>query len=139
VHDLQNWSLRLDLLPRQPLQPIRSHHRQDERDQAELGLEQQKQTIAYEIADAIRVSRERRKEDKCLGRPGSFRKKRVRRDAQVQLARQEAMAARLSAAIDERPDERISASSTTRLPWRLEKAMGTTIKSLGLKFRDHVF
>ena len=140
----KNWSLRLDLtLPTANLFSRSSLTiAKMNRDQAELRLERQKQTIAYEIADAIKslANAERKIESSRAAR--ELQEKRVAAETQrvqLGLVGSEWLLSYQRQLTSARTSE-ISALVNYKIAVaKLEKAMGTTIKSMGLKFRDHVF
>jgi outer membrane protein TolC len=140
----KNWSLRLDftlptanLFTRSSLAIAKMN-----RDQAELRLERQKQTIAFEIADAVKTLQNAERKIESSRAARELQEKRVAAETQrVQLGlvgsewllnyQRQLTSARTS---------EISALVAYKIAVaKLEKAMGTTIKTLGLKFRDYVF
>lgn len=140
----KNWSLRLNLtLPTANLFTRSSLAiAKMNRDQAELRLERQKQAIAYEIADAIKslANAERKIESSRAAR--ELQEKRVAAETQrvqLGLVGSEWLLSYQRQLTSARTSE-ISALVGYKIAVaRLEKAQGTTIKSMGLKFRDYVF
>jgi len=140
----KNWSLRLDLtLPTANLFSRSSlAMAKMNKDQAELRLERQKQTIAYEIADAIKTlaNAERRIESSRAAR--ELQEKRVAAETQrvqLGLVGSEWLLSYQRQLTSARTSEIAALVGYKIAVAKLEKAMGTTIKSLGLKFRDYVF
>jgi outer membrane protein TolC len=140
----KTWSLKLDLsvpmsklFTRSSLAIARMN-----KDQAELRRERQKQAIEYEIADAVKTLRnaERRIESSRAAR--ELQEKRVAAETQrvqLGLVGSEWLLSYQRQLTNARTSEISALVSYKIARAKLEKAMGTTIESLGLKFRDYVF
>jgi len=140
----KNWSLRLDF--NLPLANIfaRSNlaRARMEREQALLSLERQKQSIAYEIADAIKrlQNAARRVESSRISR--ELQEKRVAAETQryqLGLAGSEWLLSYQQQLTNARTSEIRALIDYKMAVAKLEKAMGTTLRTMGLKFREYEF
>lgn len=140
----KNWSLRLDLsvpmsklFTRSSLAIARMN-----KDQAELRRERQKRSIEYEIADAIKTLQNAERKIESSRAARELQEKRVAAETQrVQLglvgsewllSYQRQLTSAKTSEISALIGYKIARA-------KLEKAMGTTITTLGLKFRDYIF
>jgi len=140
----KNWSLRLDLTL--PMANLFSRSglaiAKMNKDQAALRLEREKQAITFEIADAIKTlsNAERKIESSRAAR--ELREKQVAAESQrvlLGLVGSEWLLSYQRQLTNARTSE-ISALVQYKIAVaKLEKAMGTTIKTMDLKFRDYVF
>jgi outer membrane protein TolC len=140
----KNWSLRLDF--NLPLSNIFSRSSlaiaKMERDQALLSLERQKQSIAYEIADAIKGLQNagRRVESSRMSR--ELQEKRLAAETQryqLGLAGSEWLLSYQQQLTNARTSEIRALIDYKMAVAKLEKAMGTTLRTMGLKFRNYEF
>jgi outer membrane protein TolC len=139
----KNWSLRLDLtLPMANLFTRSSLAiAKMNRDQAELRRERQKQTIAYEIADAIKTLANAERKIVSSRAARELQEKRVAAETQrvqLGLVGSEWLLSYQRQLTSARTSEIAALVGYKIAVAKLEKAMGTTIKTLGLKFRDYV-
>jgi outer membrane protein len=140
----KNWSLRLDLtLPTANLFTRSSLAiAKMSRDQAGLRQERQKQAISYEIAEAIKTLRNAERKIESSRAARALQEKRVAAETQrvqLGLVGSEWLLSYQRQLTNARTSE-ISALVGYRIAAaKLEKAMGTTITTLGLKFRDYIF
>jgi outer membrane protein TolC len=140
----KNWSIRLDFSL--PLANIFSRSSlvkaKLERERALLSLERQKQSISFEIADAIQglQNAERRIESSRLAR--ELQEKRVAAETQrfqLGLVGSEWLLSYQRQLTSARTGEIRALIDYKMAVAKLEKAMGTTIRTMGLKFRDFEF
>ena len=140
----KNWSLRLDLsvpmsklFTRSSLAIARMN-----KDQAELRRERQKRSIEYEIADAIKSLQNAERKIESSRAARELQEKRVAAETQrvqLGLVGSEWLLSYQRQLTNARTSE-ISALIGYKIARaKLEKAMGTTIATLGLKFRDYIF
>jgi len=136
----KNWSLRLDFSL--PLANIFARSNlakaKMQRDQAQLRLEREKQGIAYEIADAIKTMENaaRRIESSRVSR--ELQEKRVAAETQrfqLGLAGSEWLLSYQRQLTSARTSEIRALIDYKLAVAKLEKAMGTTLQTKGLKFR----
>ncbi len=140
----KNWSFRVELtLPTANLFTRSSLAiAKTNRDQAALRQERQKQAIEFEIADAVKTlqNAERKIESTRVAR--EFQERRFAAESQrvqLGLVGSEWLLQYRGSLTSARTSE-ISALVGYKIAVaQLEKAMGTTIKTMGLKFRDYVF
>jgi outer membrane protein len=140
----KNWSLRLDF--NLPLANIFTRSSlakaKMERNQALLKLEREKQSIAYEIADAIKTleNAARRIESSRVSR--ELQEKRVAAETQryqLGLVGSEWLLSYQRQLTDARTSEIRALIDYKLAVAKLEKAMGTTLQTMGLKFRNFAF
>lgn len=140
----KNWSLRLDFnLPLANIFTRSSLAKATlEREQALLRMDRQKQNIAYEIADSIKglQNAARRIESTRLSR--ELQEKRVAAETQryqLGLAGSEWLLNYQRQLTDARTSEIRALIDYRIAAAKLEKAMGTTLRTMGLQFRNYEF
>jgi outer membrane protein len=113
-----------------------------DRDQARLRLERQKQTITFEIADAVKTLQNAERKIESSRAARELQEKRVAAETQrfqLGLVGSEWLLTYQQQLTNARTSEIGALVAYKIAVAKLEKVMGTTIKSLGLKFRDYVF